>query len=144
MGGVSQRYFTRRKDLNLAGIWRNGKCVAIAKTIVAEQKECPRCGGMGRPSSPHQQGEQDPKCSLCEGRGWVTDEICLGCGRPAFYRMGDDTLFCGRTECLERIGGESKVKDEPDAKDAGKQFTDEEIQEWAEYAWGNWERRFCH
>lgn len=45
---------------------------------------------------------QDVKCLLCEGRGYVTDKVCLGCGRPSYY-VKEKIFYCGRDKCHDSI-----------------------------------------
>lgn len=62
---------------------------------------CPRCSGRGKIVRSQAQA-QDPDCPLCEGRTYVPDKVCRGCGRPAYHerRM---IHYCGREECFELL-----------------------------------------
>lgn len=62
---------------------------------------CPICHGIGKKVHPRYR-KQDPDCFLCEGRGWVTPIVCMGCGRPAFLYKAP-TPYCGREDCLKML-----------------------------------------
>ena len=64
--------------------------------------ECPRCEGLGSTVDPRYR-RQDPKCGLCEGRGYVTDQVCRGCGRPAYLDASTGLVFCGRKSCIPAL-----------------------------------------
>jgi hypothetical protein len=65
------------------------------------KRVCPSCDGIGSPVNGRIQ-TQDPKCPLCEDRGWVTNVVCKGCGRPAYFSK-DDIAFCGQNKCWDKL-----------------------------------------
>lgn len=74
-------------------------------------KGCPACRGLQRRVVSSAQ-TQDPNCAVCEGRGYVTDVACEGCGRPAYKRDEEKGIvFCGREKCLDSIESLSKRRE---------------------------------
>jgi hypothetical protein len=99
---------------------------------------CPACEGMMHLVNPSRT-KQDDKCYVCDGRGWVTNKICDGCGRSV-YSEDDGILYCGRVDCLKRIKDSrermvAKAKWDARQKDKGTEF------DWSRGAdWGRGRR----
>lgn len=67
-----------------------------------ELRPCPRCEGRGYIVH-GRYTRQDPACDVCSGRGWVTLDVCEGCGRPAWCSGENCLPWCGRSECLAKM-----------------------------------------
>lgn len=72
----------------------------MAEREVAPIKGCPICKmtGWGMDGK-----NNDDLCWVCGGRGWIIDDVCLGCGRPAFNQLKEVVAYCGNDECLKSL-----------------------------------------
>ena len=66
---------------------------------------CPMCQGTGRDYSINH--HTFVWCDLCERRGWVPLESCMGCGKPAFRfwprNQQPIVAYCDKEECLTHL-----------------------------------------
>jgi hypothetical protein len=63
-------------------------------------RQCSQCHGLKREYNIST--GQVERCGLCFGLGYVSMNICRGCGRPAFKTISLGT-YCGRDECFKLL-----------------------------------------
>lgn len=73
---------------------------SMAEREVAPIKPCPICKmtGWGLDGK-----NNDDLCWVCGGRGWIIEDVCLGCGRPAFDQLNQPVPYCGDVDCLKSL-----------------------------------------